>query len=126
MLMRSLNSLIYTSTLCKGTSVHFLTYPFLSYYPPHLSLSICILPIPLHHLQGPHSEANNFCTQSLMTFQKSTHQMSSTSHVLLCSYLSHIRRASDTLGQVCMALWHPPPSCGHPFMGGLVLGGLVL
>jgi hypothetical protein len=22
--------------------------------------------------------------------------------------------------------WHPPLSCGYPFMGGLVLGGLVL
>jgi hypothetical protein len=45
---------------CKGTSIHFLTYPLLSYYPPHLPLSICILPIPLHHLQGPHSKADNF------------------------------------------------------------------
>jgi hypothetical protein len=92
------------SPLCKGTSVHFLTYPRLSYYPPHLPLSICILPIPLHHLQGPHSKADDFHIQSLMTFQKSTHQMLPTSHVLLCLYLSCIR-ASDTLGQVCMTLW---------------------
>jgi hypothetical protein len=44
---------------CKGISVHLLTYHFLSYDPPHLSLSICILPIPLHHLQGAYSEAND-------------------------------------------------------------------
>jgi hypothetical protein len=33
--------------------------PILS-YPPHQPLSIYILPIPLHHLQGPHSKADNF------------------------------------------------------------------
>jgi hypothetical protein len=99
---------------CKGTSVHFLTYPLLSYYPPHLPLSICILPIPLYHLQGPHSKADDFRIQSPMTFQKSTHQMSSTSHALLRSYLSRIGRASDALGQVHVTLQHPLPLHGHP------------
>jgi hypothetical protein len=58
--------------------------------------------------------------QSLTTFWMSTFC------VLLCSYLSRIRRALDAMGQVCMTLQHPLPSCGYPFMGGLVLGGLVL
>jgi hypothetical protein len=61
-----------------------------------------------------------------MTFQKSTHRMSSTSRILLRSYLSCIGWASDALGQVHMTLWHPTLSCGCLFMGGLVLGGLVL
>jgi hypothetical protein len=30
------------------------------------------------------------------------------------------------IGTVRMMLRHPPPSCGQPYMGGLVLGGLVL
>jgi hypothetical protein len=30
------------------------------------------------------------------------------------------------LGQVHVTLWHPLPSHGCPYMGGLVLGGLVL
>jgi hypothetical protein len=70
-------------------------------------LSICILPIPLHHLQRPHSEADDFHTQSLMTFQKLTHWMLSTSCVPLCSYLSCIRQALDALGHVHMTLQHP-------------------
>jgi hypothetical protein len=41
-------------------------------------------------------------------------------------YLRSTGRDSDALGQVRMTLWHPPPSCGYLFMGGLVLGGLVL
>jgi hypothetical protein len=49
-----------------------------------------------------------------------------TSRVLLLSYLSHIGRALDVLWQVCVTLWHPPPSRGYLLMGGLVLGGLVL
>jgi hypothetical protein len=32
----------------------------------------------------------------------------------------------DTLGQVRVTLQHPLPSCGYLFMGGLILGGLVL
>jgi hypothetical protein len=111
---------------CKGTSVHFLTSPLLSYYPPHLPLSICILPIPLYHLLGPHSKADDFCIQSPTTFQKSTPRTSSTSRVLLRSCLSFIGQASDAFGQVCVTLWHPPPSHGYLVMGGLVLGGLVL
>jgi transposase InsO family protein len=42
------------------------------------------------------------------------------------SDLSSTRRALDALGQVRVTLRHPPPSHGHPYMGGLVLGGLVL
>jgi hypothetical protein len=37
-------------------------------------LFICTSPIPLYHPQGPHSKADNFHIQSLMTFQKSTHR----------------------------------------------------
>jgi hypothetical protein len=89
-------------------------------------MSIYILPILLYHLLGPHSKADDFHIQSPTTFQKLTHRMLSTAHVLLLSYLSRIGRASDTLGQVRMTLLHPLPSCGYLFMGGLVLGGLVL
>jgi hypothetical protein len=32
----------------------------------------------------------------------------------------------NALGQVCVTLQHSLPSCGQPYMGGLVLGGLVL
>jgi hypothetical protein len=117
---------IYTrnhSRYCKGTSVCFLTSPILPYSP---LLSICTFPIPLHHLQGPHSKADDFHTHNQTTFQKSTHRLSSTSCVPLCLYLSCIGLASDALGPVRMTLRHPPPSWGHPFMGGLVIGGLVL
>jgi hypothetical protein len=61
----------------------------------------------------------------MMTFQKSTYRLSLTPYAPLCLYLSCIRQASDTLGLVLVTL-HPLPSCGHPFMGGLVIGGLVL
>jgi hypothetical protein len=111
---------------CKGTSICFLTSPLLSHYPPHPPLSICILPIPWYHLPGPHSKPNDFCTPSPTTFQKSTHQISSTFHALLCLCLSCIGQASDALGQVCVTLQHPLPSRGYLIMGGLVLGGLVL
>jgi hypothetical protein len=59
-------------------------HPSISLLPPSsptLPLFICTSPIPLYHLQGPHSKANNFCTHNPMTFQKSTHWMSSTSHI---------------------------------------------
>jgi hypothetical protein len=42
------------------------------------------------------------------------------------SDLNGTGRAADTSGQVRMTLRYPLPSCGHPFMGGLVIGGLVL
>jgi hypothetical protein len=64
--------------------------------------------------------------QSPITFRMSTPCTSLTFRVLLRSYLSRIRQASDALGQVRVTLWYPPPSHGYPFMGGLVLGGLVL
>jgi hypothetical protein len=57
---------------------------------------------------------------------ESYHQTSSTSRLPTRSYLSCMGPASDALGQVHMTLWHPPPSCGHPYMGGLELAGLVL
>jgi hypothetical protein len=103
-----------------------ISLPLLSYYPPHLPLSICILPTPWYHLPGPHSKADDFPIQSPTTFQKSTHQMSSTSNLLFHLYLSRIRRVLDALGQVCVTLRHPPLSRGQLFMGGLVLGSLVL
>jgi hypothetical protein len=43
-----------------------------------------------------------------------------------CPLTSSIGRALDALGQANVTLRHPPLSCGHLFMGGLVLGGLVL
>jgi hypothetical protein len=93
---------------------------------PALPLFICTFPIPLHHPQGPHSKADDSHIQSPMTFQKLTHRLSLTPCTPLHSYLSHIGWASDTLGLVHMTLRHPPLSHGHPFMGGLVIGGLVL
>jgi hypothetical protein len=44
----------------------------------------------------------------------------------LRSYLGSFGQALDTLGQVRVTLWYPPPSREHPYRGGLVLGGLVL
>jgi hypothetical protein len=70
-------------------------HPFISLLPlssPTLPLFICTSPIPLHHLQGPHSKADDFRTHNPMTFQKLIHRISLTSHVLLCSYLSSIGR----------------------------------
>jgi hypothetical protein len=64
--------------------------------------------------------------QSPTTFRMLTPHTLSTFCVLFCSYLSHTGRASDALGQVCVTLWYPPLSCGYPFMGDLVLGGLIL
>jgi hypothetical protein len=43
-----------------------------------------------------------------------------------CSDLNGTAQVPDALGQVRVTLWHPLPSHGHPYMGGLVLGGLVL
>jgi hypothetical protein len=88
-------------------------------YSPHL----CNASVPL---QGPYPKPMTFIPEGPTTFCRSTHQMSSTFILLLRLYLSSTRQASDTLGQVHMTLWHPLPSCGYLFMGGLVLGGLVL
>jgi hypothetical protein len=44
----------------------------------------------------------------------------------ITSYLNSIGRTQDTLEQVCVMLRHPPPSRRHPYIRGLVLGGLVL
>jgi hypothetical protein len=71
-------------------------HPSVSLLPlssPTSPLFICTPPTPLYHLQGPHSKANNSRTHNLMTFQKSTHWMSSTSCIPLCSYLSSIGQA---------------------------------
>jgi hypothetical protein len=43
-----------------------------------------------------------------------------------CSDLNGTARVADTSGQVCVTLQHPPSSCGHPDIGGFVIGGLVL
>jgi hypothetical protein len=42
------------------------------------------------------------------------------------SDLNGTARVVDALGQVRVTLQHPLPSHGHPYMGSLVLGGLVL
>jgi hypothetical protein len=79
------------NTYEQGESVReHLSVSLLPLSSPTLPLFICTSPIPLYHLQGPHSKANDFRIQSPMTFQKSTHQMSSTSRVPLHSYLSSI------------------------------------
>jgi hypothetical protein len=65
-------------------------------------------------------------SESLTTHQMSTHQMLSTSCSFLHMCLSSIGQASDALGQVHVTLQHPMLSRGCSFMGGLVLGGLVL
>jgi hypothetical protein len=91
-------------------------HPSVSLLPlssPTLPLFICIPP--------PH-----LCTSSQGPHLKPTHRMSSTSRLPLRSHLSHIGQASDALGRSRVTLRHPPPSRGIPFIGGLVLGGLVL
>jgi hypothetical protein len=68
-----------------------------------LTLSICTSPIPLHHLQGPHSKADDFCTHNPMTFQKSAHQLSPTS----VSPSTHNLAVSDWLGTYWdRSAWH--------------------
>jgi hypothetical protein len=54
---------------CKGTSVHFLTSPILSYSPPVHMYSTSS---PLYYLQGLHSKTDNLRTHSPITLQKST------------------------------------------------------
>jgi hypothetical protein len=89
-------------------------------YIPHTSVT------PRYHLQGPYPKPMTFIPEGPTTFQRSTHQMSSTFGLLPRSYLRSTGQDSDALGQVCMTLWRPLPSHGYLFMGGLVLGGLVL
>jgi hypothetical protein len=149
---------------CKGTSVHFLTYPLLSYYPPHLPLSICLgmpvspdtrpftivtvrghpsvslLPLslptlPLFICIPPH----HLCTSSkdhtssrrplgpMVRWLSRSHSTDGCRHPTPLSTLT-----SEALDKLWMhwdrCAWHysTPPSCGLPFMGGLVLGGSVL
>jgi hypothetical protein len=113
---------------CKGTSVLFLTSPLLlppstppvHMYIPHTSVT------PQYHLQGPYPKPTTIIPKSPTTFQRSTHQMSLTFSLLPHLYLRSTGQDSDALGQVRVTLRHPPPLCGYLFMGGLVLGGLVL
>jgi hypothetical protein len=99
------------------------------YLPSPLLLSPCLYVLP-HFTSVPSPgithKAKNFHTNSLTTPQTSTHQKSMTSILLHHSDLNGTARAADASGQVCVTLWYPPLSHGHPFMGGLVIGGLVL
>jgi hypothetical protein len=102
---------LYESSICKGTSVRFLTSPLLTYSPlVHMYFPHTLVPSP-----GTTLKADNFHIQSPMTFCSFLHL-----------HLNSIGRASDTLGHVHVTLRHPPPSHGWLLMGGLVLGGLVL
>jgi hypothetical protein len=120
--LMSISSFCTIYAYCKGTSVHFLTSPLLSYSPlVHMYFPHTFVPSP-----GTTPKADDFRIQSPMTFRMSTHRKSLTFRSFLCSYLNSIGWASDALGQVRVTLWHPPLSRGQLFMGGLVLGGLVL
>jgi hypothetical protein len=82
----------HTSTLtgeewCKGTSVHFITSPLLSHSPPVHMYSPSS---PLYYLQGPHLKPMTSMPDGPTTFQRLTHQMSSTTRIPLCLYLSSI------------------------------------
>jgi hypothetical protein len=59
-----------------------------------IPLSICILPTPLYHLQGPHSKADDFHIQSPMTFQKSTHCKGTSVHSLTSPVSHYVYRYS--------------------------------
>jgi hypothetical protein len=80
--------------MCKGTSVCFLTSPILSHSPPVHMYSPSS---PLYYLQGPYLKPMTSRPDGPMTFQKSTHQQLSTSHVPTRSYLNSIRRTKDAL-----------------------------
>jgi hypothetical protein len=115
--------LIVFECVCKGTSVRFLTSSLLSYSPP---VYIYFLSSPLYHLQGLHLQP----TTSIPMAQRlprrrptESRRLPSPSHR---SDLNSTARVADALGQVRVTLRHPPPSCGHPYRRGLVIGGLVL
>jgi hypothetical protein len=61
-----------------------------------------------YHLQGLYPKLTTFIPKGLTTFQRSTHQMSSTFSLFPRSYLKSTGWDSDALGQVCVTLWHPP------------------
>jgi hypothetical protein len=118
---------------CKGTSICFLTsslfYSTLLYSPPlyHThpcsyvhSPTLCTI-TRRQTLKADDSWTSKTSTRTLINYY--CHRPST---FPLHSYLSRIRQTSDALGQVRVTLRHPPPSRGHPYMGGLVLGGLVL
>jgi hypothetical protein len=86
---------------CKGTSVHILTLsPLL--YPINSYSTLCICtctptPVPIPIVDDYSSQIVDdlhICKLSTLASY-------------LCSYLSHIRQASDTWGHVHMILWHP-------------------
>jgi hypothetical protein len=76
-------------TACKGTSVHFLTSHILSHSPPVHMYSPSS---PLYYRQGSYLRPTTSRPNCPTTFQKSTHQQSSTSHVPTHSYLNSIGR----------------------------------
>jgi hypothetical protein len=86
-------------------------------------LFICTSPTPRYYIQGPHSKANDFHTQSPITFQKSTHWMSSTS----CA--AHISAASDEPKMYCdRSAWRYGTLCHHMYrrLGTRRLGTVIL
>jgi hypothetical protein len=86
----------------------------LSVSSPHLTSPTIPLIYPCLYVYSPYlCTISRDHTQRPMTFQKSTHRMLSTSCILLHLYLSHIGRALDALGQVCVTLQYPPPSRGY-------------
>jgi hypothetical protein len=74
--------LLHVGPNCKGTTIRFLTSPILPRSPlVHMYVPHTSVPSPGTTLKGrrlSHSKADDFRIQSLTTFQKSTHQRSST------------------------------------------------
>jgi hypothetical protein len=97
---------------CKGTLVLFLTSPILSHSSP---VHMYSPPSPLYYPQGLYPEPTTPRPDG-----------PTTSHVPTRSYLNSIGRTYDALGRVRVMPRHPPPSRGQPYLGGLVLGDLVL
>jgi hypothetical protein len=116
-------TIISTQRYCKRTSIHFLTFPLLSSIILHFPL--------LYHTHScSYVHSPTLCTitrcQTLEVDDSWTYYCCRHPTPPLHSYLWSFGQASDTLGQVHMTLRHPPPSRGCPYMGGLVLGSLVL
>jgi hypothetical protein len=125
--------LSYHMGACNRTSIHVLTSPLLS--STLLYSTLLSHTYPCSYVHSPTLCTTTRC-QTLKSDDSQT-SMTSTCKLVdyychwhstfpLCSYLRSFGQASDTLGQVYVILWHSLLSQGCLFLGGLVLGGLVL
>jgi hypothetical protein len=88
-------------------------------------LFICNSPLTLVPSPGTTPKADDFHTQQSDDFLDVDSLEVVNFHSHSCSDLNGTGQAAHASGQVHVTLQHPLPSCGHPYMGGLVLGGLV-